>query len=487
MKSDPPSSSFSCFPVGEILDFDAVLDRGNFKNWDVAFVWGLVCLAAFFATGYHHPDEYMQIIEFANAKLGGRPAESLTWEYAAQMRPWLQPGTFYVLVKCLAPWIQDPFLLISIYRLCLGTLGLCALVLFREKVLRAWSDLPSWIPQSALFLFFVPWLFTRHSSESLSASLLVIGSTLLLTKRGVTWAWTAGLILGLAFQARYQVALFVFGLVVACLLFEKRKVSDFLSGLVGFGFACALGFWIDVWGYGEPVFAAWNYFYQNVILDKASQWGVSPFWSYLGLMQSHPWFLLSLPMTALFGFAVVRNWRHPIVFGSLFFVLGHSVIGHKEMRFLFPILPFLPLFFASGRGGRFWDGLMRPRLFGFFRAFNIFALVVLCLWPSRPEVLLHREIWSRKNEISVLYVRDAHPYLLGDHPVEFVRPVGLEIRTDAPLRGGHWVVSKFGHATILSEEAVCRVEWQLFPAWVGRLNFGGWLERTGNWVLASCY
>jgi hypothetical protein len=49
--------------------------------------------------GYHNPDEYFQITEFASYKLGITPAANLAWEFNAGIRPALQPAMIYGLCK----------------------------------------------------------------------------------------------------------------------------------------------------------------------------------------------------------------------------------------------------------------------------------------------------------------------------------------------------------------------------------------------------
>jgi phosphatidylinositol glycan class B len=139
--------------------------------------------------------------------------------------------------------------------------------------------------------------------------------------------------------------------------------------------------------------------------------------------------LVSVPMTVGYISGTIRAYKKPIALGSLFFIFVHSMIGHKEMRFLFPILPFLPLIFAYAieveEPNRFLKFFLKPTVFKKIVVLNSIVLIGSCFWPTRPEVLLQKELWKRQDEIVSLYVRDIHPYVLADHTVEYLRPERL--------------------------------------------------------------
>ena len=81
----------------------------------------LVCLAAWCTTGYFHPDEHFQILEFANWKMGGTPTEVLPWEFYARMRPSLQPVLAIGFIRIFQGiGIHDPFIWAFLLRLGTG-------------------------------------------------------------------------------------------------------------------------------------------------------------------------------------------------------------------------------------------------------------------------------------------------------------------------------------------------------------------------------
>ena len=90
------------------------------------FLFGFVVMiiTAWFSVGAHHPDEYYQVFEFANYKMGHTPVADLPWEFAAQCRPALQPFIVVILSNVLEILgMYNPFVVAFILRLLMGILS----------------------------------------------------------------------------------------------------------------------------------------------------------------------------------------------------------------------------------------------------------------------------------------------------------------------------------------------------------------------------
>ena len=99
-----------------------------------------------------------------------------------------------------------------------------------------------------------------------------------------------------------------------------------------------------VWPEGEV-------FYYNAILGKSSDWGTSPWYWYLAnaipkamLMTL---FLVPLSLVRIPTLAFDTTWL-PFLLPIAGFITLYSCFGHKEMRFLFPVMPVLNLAAAVG-------------------------------------------------------------------------------------------------------------------------------------------
>ncbi|KAH9248359.1 hypothetical protein BASA81_014033 [Batrachochytrium salamandrivorans] len=123
--------------------------------------------------------------------------------------------------------------------------------------------------------------------------------------------------------------------------------------LFGFGVVCVLaslsltvgldyGMWL-----GEHVWPEGQVLYYNTWLNKSSNWGTSPWYWYwiVGLPKS---LLLSLPLMVIGALQADSKLIQAIFLPTLCFVGLYSLLPHKEIRFLFPILPGLTLCAAKG-------------------------------------------------------------------------------------------------------------------------------------------
>ncbi|HJY12925.1 MAG TPA: hypothetical protein VJ304_09070, partial [Flavobacterium sp.] len=107
------------------------------------------------------------------------------------------------------------------------------------------------------------------------------------------------------------------------------------------------GMIFDYWLYGEITCTVYNYFNVNLIKGVSASFGVSPFYEYI-------YYVITAPgpfgIFILLAFLIVSfyNPKNVIIWAIIPFILIHSLIPHKELRFLFPIanvVPFL-IFYA---------------------------------------------------------------------------------------------------------------------------------------------
>ena len=178
----------------------------------------------------------------------------------------------------------------------------------------------------------------RFSSENYSGLLLCFAATLVLSKKRKYPL--IGLLLGLAFLFRFQSILFIGGLGLYMLLIERIKIAQLGKLLSTFTLVLAIGIMADSLFYGEFTFSFWNYLKINLLEDKVSSFGIMPWYGYLHYLLKHGLVVFGLlPLLALV-ILVFKDYKNPLVWGITAFVMFHLLIGHKELRFLFPIAYF---------------------------------------------------------------------------------------------------------------------------------------------------
>lgn len=309
-------------------------------------------LCAWNSVGYLHPDEHFQVIEFACHKLGMNSPRAMAWEYMERIRPTLQPVMAMGVIRlCSAAGLSDPFAQAFTMR-CLSSL----LLLFAMK---AFADAAGHSLQRqhrilllplTLFFWLIPLISVRFSSETLSgAMLLLILAAITKHRRPVAWQlFGLGILCGLGFEFRYQLAFVLLGLAVWAVIYKRYAWRQWLMLLAGFLLVLCLAFLLDSWFYNAWTFAPYHYFNLNIVKHVAASFGVAPWYAYLILLLTLPTFIIGSIVTGSLIACVFRDHREPAVWAFLFFLVCHSLIAHKEPRFLFPVLPLLPLFMIWG-------------------------------------------------------------------------------------------------------------------------------------------
>jgi GPI mannosyltransferase 3 len=162
------------------------------------------------------------------------------------------------------------------------------------------------------------------------------------------WSKTAlfTLIVSLAFLIRNSS---VIGWAPLIAFSTLRSVSQFMkyfkSGiLIGLPILSAV-IAVDSWFYGKLTFTPYNFYYMNVAEDVSSLFGTEPWHFFLTTGNRKIFKLLSLtvlPVFLFFTIQVLRRREVPEI--SLFIVfygLILSIVKHKELRFVHPLIPLI--------------------------------------------------------------------------------------------------------------------------------------------------
>lgn len=277
--------------------------------------------------GIYWPDEIYQGPEPAHRLAFGYGA--LPWEYVAGARTWVWPG----LLAAVERLAGEAGSLIAV-RLLMVALSAATLVAawWLARRLGA-SPRAAAVTTAALacwpvLIYFAP----RALTEEAVALPVTLGLALALPRSARPWQVSAGAaLLALATAIRLQCGLVEGGLLLV--LFSRRSPTAWLGlGVVASG-ALALG-GLDrlTWGHwfqSVEVYVRFN-------LLNPGGWGVLP----LGYFLTTYWALPGGLAAGLGLLALIGGRRSPALLAVvLLFVLAHSLVPHKEFRFVLPILP----------------------------------------------------------------------------------------------------------------------------------------------------
>jgi len=316
----------------------------------IAFI--IYFVTAVNSKGYFHFDEHYQIIEFANLKTGLNKPSDLAWEYNAEIRPSIQPAVSFAVFKILH-WlgITDVYILSLSLRLITLLLALITINLFVLSSLNlVQPKFQKLYILLSYFLWFLPFLNVRFSSETWSGLCFLLAVAILqlnLFKRKSFFA-LVGLLLGLSFLCRFQSAVLILGLFSWLIIINKEPLKNLFFII---GAACAVllfGGVIDYWFYEHAVFTAWNYFNTNIVQGVASEFGTSSWNYYAGTILKGPTVFIGVLLLLCLCTLIYKKPRLLLLWLMVPFLVVHSIIPHKEDRFLFPIINFIPLLIALG-------------------------------------------------------------------------------------------------------------------------------------------
>ena len=320
----------------------------NFFKQNYIYLLSILILfvTACFSSGYYHFDEHFQILEFAGLKLKMTVATNLPWEYTYQMRPAIQPAIVVLLYKFfIALGINNPFAIAFVLRVLSAVVSFTGMFLIYKAFYKSIIDyaFKLWFSLLSFFLWFMIFENVRFSSENWSGSIFLIAFALLYTNqsKGKRFFFCVGMLLGLSFLFRYQTGFLISGLILWHLIIKKSINTLFL--ILGVLLLLGTGILIDRWFYGNWTLTTWNYFNQNILQNRVSDFGIRPWWYYLEriFIEGIPPFSLIYIAGFILFFVYMR--KDILTWTLLPFLLIHFIIGHKEIRFLFPLIGFMPV------------------------------------------------------------------------------------------------------------------------------------------------
>lgn len=298
-----------------------------------------------------HPDEIFQYLEPAWRMLGHDGI--VTWEWRDGIRSSLLPALFagpVWLGDWLAPGGAGAFI---VPRLVVALASL-------SIVMSAWflgarvSRVHAIIAALATAIWFEIVYFAPHTlSEPLAAALIVPAALLLTGDPSRKRLVIAGGLMALAFVWRFQYAPAMSVLALGACWGQWRKAVPLAAGgLVVLLLAAAVDMATGVMPFEWLILNVRH----NLLLDRASEFGVAPAVAYVHLL----WIVWSGSALLLLC-ALWRGWRHAplLIVAALVNLAFHSLIAHKEYRFIF--LSVVLLIIAAALGSADWVRELRRK------------------------------------------------------------------------------------------------------------------------------
>jgi hypothetical protein len=282
--------------------------------------------------GIDHPDEVFQYLEQGRRLVHG--AGLIPWEYVNGMRSWLLPG-FWAGIWWLAGFVgtQPEVMAWAVA----GVMSLLALIPVTASFLFGWhaAGLGGALLSSALVAFCPLTLhYSLHPLADTIAGALLMAGLYRLSPGGPVpplrhHLVQAGALLALAVALRLQLAPAVLVAILGARALSRPLILGVALALVPYG----LLDWVTL---GTPFQSIWLHAWVNQMEGAAAAFGTAPwqaYWEDLRAYLGWAWPFLLLA-------AGIGAYDRPLLFWVM--IAGFaalSAVGHKEVRFLAPILP----------------------------------------------------------------------------------------------------------------------------------------------------
>ncbi|MEY4581070.1 MAG: hypothetical protein RL701_5773 [Pseudomonadota bacterium] len=297
--------------------------------------------SAWFDHGVFWPDEIFQSVEQAHRLVFGYGI--VPWEFRDGARSWLFPGLVAIVLK-LGAWLglETGQALMTLVKSCMALLSLITLYL-SMRLAHSLAGTRAAVIAGAIGAAFTFSLLLASKCFSETATAPVLIGSFMLTRPSATGSadtdrrrqLLAGALVGLAIGLRYQSGIVACGLLGVLVLERRyREAAWFAAGATAAGLLVGL---LDWYTWGSPFYALKQYVYFNV-KKSGARFGRHPFYYF-----AHVAITAVGPTIALIavGFALGIRVAPKLALIVAGYVLVHSLVPHKEFRFLMPIMPML--------------------------------------------------------------------------------------------------------------------------------------------------
>jgi GPI mannosyltransferase 3 len=340
----------------------------------------------------NEPDEIYQTIEQAHRLTTG--VGIVPWEFERGIRSWVLPGLFAGLMDLSSFWGRAPENYLAVIHIFMDLVSLVPVVcgflwglrifglgaaIVVGFVTATWAEL----------IYFAPHTLT----EVAAGNLLPCALYLAYPDRhevGAKRLFAAGVLFGLTFILRFHLAP---AMAVAAACICGLQVRRWIPLLVGASIPVLAGGLLDTLTWQYPFQSVWLNIWVNLYEGISNRFAVLPWYYILGFLG----FYWGGAFAFIVFLALIGGRRLPLLLGvAAAIVITHSLIGHKDYRFIYPALPLIATLAGIGSVEMLhvlWDWV-RPgfsRGYGVLMATGVWGCVSVSLLASAPfqYLLLH--------------------------------------------------------------------------------------------------
>lgn len=374
-------------------------------------IWRLC--SVFIVQTFHVPDEYWQSLEVAHKLTFGYGY--LTWEWTTKIRSYIYPFLISILYHILRfLHIDHAILLINLPRIF-------------QALLSAYADYRFYIwtkSKWCLFAISINWYWyycaTRSLINSFETSLTIIALSIFPWRdreNSYSFLW----IISFLFTIRPTSAIIWLPLCFYHICTRSKDLLHLIKNYLLIGATClSISTIIDSLCYGTFVITPWEFFKINVLNNISESYGVeNPFWYFLSGL---PVILGIEYFTFMRSILRIFYWRQfhreTILLITIFWtIFVFSCLGHKEFRFILPLLPIIIYINNSFYGTKRISELRRKLFVFLFILSNLIPGLYFSLIHQRGSLntleFIRNDLSNEKD--SILFLTPCHATPLYSH------------------------------------------------------------------------
>lgn len=461
-------------------------------------------IVSYSSIGFYAMDEHYQILEPLAQKLNLRDVHIYEiWEFGNGLRPWTQVYIFYFIIKFLQFFsIEDPFIWILVIKILLSILGFLSIFILYNFLIRKKLIEKNYFNTYIFFFFwFLFYFHSRTSSENFSISVFIIGFVILFSLEKISYKnipifIAVGLLFGLSILLRFQLVFILIPFFLWLWIYYFNFIKVFSLGLLII-LSLILGLVIDFYGYGNFINTYYNYYYFNLVVGIFDGFGIEPWWYYISELTikfSPPIGLFFLLGMFIFWF---KNFSNFITWITLPYFVIFTYLGHKEIRFIFPIMIFIPFFtiylFNFLSAYKLHKTISISKIIFIF--FNSIFFITL-IFPAERQIGLQRFISQNILDSKNLYYYGENPYVIDGlnpyfytHYLPELKNIELQNKNfikNEKILSYHIITNDYYfYKNYLEKNINCKKIYSSYPENIILMN-KNWRTRNLNWYVIEC-
>ena len=280
-----------------------------------------------------HPDEIFQYLEPAHRLVFHHGL--VAWEYRYGIRSWIIPGFVAGILQALsALGLGRPDVYQPVIKIVFCALSLSLPLAVYRATQAAMNETAARVALVLALIWYEIVFFAHKPLADALCAYSLYGALALLAAGSSQRTKTAfGLLCGLTLALRFQLAPAVAVMLLIALWRWRWRSAWAVSG---FAVAMAASGLLDLYTWGRAFSSILSNLELNLFAGVANSFGVQPAGYYFQVLMLSS---LDLVFAGAAGLYLWRRTAWPLIAVGLVILVSFSAIGHKEPRFIFPLIP----------------------------------------------------------------------------------------------------------------------------------------------------